>query len=227
MKRRNYVFKESKHNRSKYTIQQIVESLQALARERNRDTFTQKEYDSWKKRLLSSHQVAVIFGSWAKAMEKANLDPGWGFTKDPTEMVEIFMDCWEENDSAPNEKVFEQYLRKINSKYSVMVYKRYFGGYRRLIKKIIDFQSEKISEAQLTEKYIGRKKNRKMISAGRRHDVFKRDRYRCAICGKSSKEDDIKLEVDHIIPVAEGGTDDLDNLQTLCIDCNRGKKDKI
>lgn len=37
----------------------------------------------------------------------------------------------------------------------------------------------------------------------------------------------VKLEVDHIIPVAEDGGDALDNLQTLCFDCNRGKRDSI
>lgn len=31
------------------------------------------------------------------------------------------------------------------------------------------------------------------------------------------------LEVDHVTPVADGGTDELHNLATLCRDCNRGK----
>jgi 5-methylcytosine-specific restriction endonuclease McrA len=34
----------------------------------------------------------------------------------------------------------------------------------------------------------------------------------------------IELEVDHKVPVAQGGSDALDNLQTLCVDCNRGKR---
>lgn len=31
------------------------------------------------------------------------------------------------------------------------------------------------------------------------------------------------LEVDHIIPVSEGGSDEMDNLTTSCWECNRGK----
>jgi hypothetical protein len=54
-----------------------------------------------------------------------------------------------------------------------------------------------------------------------RFEVFKRDGFRCAYCGKTPP--DALLEVDHIIPKAEGGPDDINNLITACFDCNRGK----
>ena len=54
-----------------------------------------------------------------------------------------------------------------------------------------------------------------------RHEVFKRDGYRCCECGAS--KDETSLEIDHIVPVARGGTNDIDNLQTLCRECNRMK----
>ena len=58
-----------------------------------------------------------------------------------------------------------------------------------------------------------------------RHKVFSRDGYRCVECGASNK--DVRLEVDHIVPVSKGGLDSLDNLQTLCFVCNRGKFDDV
>jgi 5-methylcytosine-specific restriction endonuclease McrA len=48
---------------------------------------------------------------------------------------------------------------------------------------------------------------------------------RCAMCGRTALGDGVKLQVDHKIPKAWGGTDDLGNLQPLCEECNRGKKD--
>lgn len=54
-----------------------------------------------------------------------------------------------------------------------------------------------------------------------RHEVFMRDGYRCRECGAS--KDETSLEIDHIVPVARGGTNDIDNLQTLCRECNRMK----
>lgn len=65
-------------------------------------------------------------------------------------------------------------------------------------------------------------KIRKGISQSLRFDVFKRDLYRCQICGETAK-DGLKLEVDHKIPVVKGGLNELDNLWTLCFKCNRGK----
>ncbi|HAU38803.1 MAG TPA: HNH endonuclease [Phycisphaerales bacterium] len=60
-----------------------------------------------------------------------------------------------------------------------------------------------------------------------RWDVLKRDKYRCSKCGASPSSDHaVNLEVDHIIPVAEGGSNNIENLQTLCRRCNQGKKDR-
>lgn len=49
--------------------------------------------------------------------------------------------------------------------------------------------------------------------------VFERDNYRCVYCGDAS----LHLEVDHVVPKAQGGSDSLDNLVTACRSCNRRK----
>ena len=48
---------------------------------------------------------------------------------------------------------------------------------------------------------------------------------RCAQCGRTPTEDGIRLHVDHKIPQTWGGTNDPENLQALCSECNEGKKD--
>lgn len=62
---------------------------------------------------------------------------------------------------------------------------------------------------------------RKSISKKTRFQVFKRDEFRCCYCGQCPPN--VVLEVDHIIAVANGGTNQIDNLITACFDCNRGK----
>lgn len=59
------------------------------------------------------------------------------------------------------------------------------------------------------------------VSVRTRFEIFKRDNFTCRYCGRVSP--DVVLEVDHIIPVCEGGTDDPINLATACWECNHGK----
>lgn len=44
------------------------------------------------------------------------------------------------------------------------------------------------------------------------------------MCGRTPADDGVKLQVDHKIPKDWGGSDDPENLQPLCEECNRGKK---
>lgn len=61
------------------------------------------------------------------------------------------------------------------------------------------------------------------LSKKLRFSVFARDSFSCRYCGRQS--DQVVLNVDHIIPVAKGGTNDEANLVTACFDCNSGKSD--
>ena len=48
--------------------------------------------------------------------------------------------------------------------------------------------------------------------------------YTCLCCGR--KESDIKLTVDHVVPISKGGRNTVDNLQPLCGSCNSSKGTK-
>ena len=85
--------------------------------------------------------------------------------------------------------------------------------------------SQKIIKDKLNGLGKRKKKIRDPIEHRLRHEVFKRNEYKCVECGKGKKE--TTLHVDHIIPVTRGGSDELDNLQTLCEACNLAKSDKI
>lgn len=63
------------------------------------------------------------------------------------------------------------------------------------------------------------------ISLAKRIRIFERDGNRCRRCGRTSPE--TRLELDHIVPLSRGGTSSEDNLQTLCVDCNKLKLDHL
>ena len=59
------------------------------------------------------------------------------------------------------------------------------------------------------------------VSKRLRYEVLHRDNHTCRYCGGSAP--DVVLTVDHVTPVALGGTDLPDNLVAACKDCNAGK----
>ena len=53
-------------------------------------------------------------------------------------------------------------------------------------------------------------------------EVFRRDGIKCVKCNSENN-----LTVDHKIPLAKGGTWDIDNLQPMCQSCNSSKGVKV
>lgn len=99
----------------------------------------------------------------------------------------------------------------------------YAFGSSEIISCIREAKNRKASDA---EKEASQYYQRRLVTPGLRYDVMKRDGFRCVLCGRSA-EDGVLLHVDHIIPVSKGGRTIMENLQTLCSECNLGKSDKL
>jgi hypothetical protein len=67
-----------------------------------------------------------------------------------------------------------------------------------------------------------RSRQRTPISGSIKYRVPTRAKGRCECCG--AHEHQRALEVDHIVPRNQGGSDDLSNLQVLCFRCNAAKR---
>ena len=52
-----------------------------------------------------------------------------------------------------------------------------------------------------------------------RFEILRRDNHACRYCGATAP--DVKLVVDHVTPVALGGTDSPDNLVASCAACKK------
>lgn len=134
------------------------------------------------------------------------------------------------------EKIYSSNKIKIDTEFNVVIYINYQSK-KGLVK---DKKYKKYSDkdfSNIIREYLELKKNNKLseiisrierskMSESLRYDVFKRDNFKCSICGMSAK-DGVKLQVDHIIPISKGGKTEMDNLQTLCSRCNIGKSNKV
>jgi 5-methylcytosine-specific restriction enzyme A len=80
---------------------------------------------------------------------------------------------------------------------------------------------KKVAKKLQTEQQVNESRRSRYISPSVRVSVLHRDSYKCVFCGRGAPQ--IQLEVDRIVPFSKGGNNLIENLQTLCLDCNRGK----
>jgi hypothetical protein len=124
-----------------------------------------------------------------------------------------------------------------NYPYSGTIFHKPKGGFEIAIGKwsngVINYES--YDNVRIKEEKAKATDNKSLIhitkrdaSVKLRFDVFKRDNFKCCICGASPAKDvNVELHIDHIIPWSKGGETEIDNLQTLCSRCNLGKSDSM
>ena len=81
-------------------------------------------------------------------------------------------------------------------------------------------ETSKAEPIKKTEKTI-----RKSFTKEDRIKVYNQSKGRCGICGDFIPFDSNEYTIDHIIPLAKGGTNDIRNLQCACKKCNLMKQD--
>ena len=57
--------------------------------------------------------------------------------------------------------------------------------------------------------------------------VRQRANYLCEYCHACEQWQYVRFTIDHVIPLSEGGSNDLDNLALACFHCNRRKGNKL
>lgn len=63
------------------------------------------------------------------------------------------------------------------------------------------------------------------VTRAMQYDVLRRDGFKCIRCS-CGNVNEVKLHVDHIVPVSCGGKSTMENLKTLCENCNCDKGNK-
>lgn len=128
-------------------------------------------------------------------------------------------------------------------RFSETVLCNHFGCWRKALEAFVayinsDDDNDKDSQTEPTETIepmttnaegiIIRHKTNRNINLRMRFRVMARDHFKCCKCGKSPATDPtVILHIDHIYPWAKGGETVMENLQTLCSECNLGKSDLL
>lgn len=110
------------------------------------------------------------------------------------------------------------------SKVTFGTYFNRFGSWKKSLQKFVEYKNGGVAVFEQNNEKLTK---RRALNNSLRYDVMKRDNFKCVCCGKSpATTNKCELEVDHKIPVTLGGQNCIENLQTLCKDCNIGKFNK-
>jgi hypothetical protein len=208
--------------RTRLSDEELITALQAAADSFGAGYFTTSQYDSLTGKRPHAGTIIDRFGSWKKALELIGISGGRERQHSAEQLILNLEAVWKELGFPPGKRQ----IATLGANISETPYKRYWGSVRSACEALAAFHNGKISRDQLLAGKVT-EFTRATIPLKDRWAILKRDKYRCARCGASPSIDhQVELEVDHIHPVAKGGGNTLENLQTLCRKCNQGKKDR-
>jgi len=201
--------------------EKMLESLQRFYDDKSgKKPFTTTEYDNWPSRLCHSGTISERFGGWRKALKKIGIEKGVQPREyESEELMDNLEKIWRTLGYPPGKRK----LSKLGYGISERPYINRWGSVKNACALLSRYKNGEITENDLLKGNNGKK--RKSIPLKIRWDVLSRDNDKCVKCGCCPPE--IKLEVDHIVPIAKGGDNSFENLQTLCNRCNQGKKDRL
>ena len=223
-----------------------LEALEKAAKHFNYIEFSWRDFN--KVSTISASAIKTHFGSWKKglaALKKHLQKKGLDLSPRPYAPQRIYSDkdlfdemgrIWHKVGQRPSRTEWEMSEPKI----SIGAYKKRFGSWTTACQKFIEnkmggeissdnfirFGREESPSPEKNEKVEYSKGNSRNVSLSLRLKVLNRDNFRCVYCGKSpATHFGTNLHIDHILPFSKGGKSTLENLQTLCEECNLGKSD--
>jgi len=181
--------------------------------------------------IMSERAVLNRFGTWKAALAAAELElspHGRRWTED--DYFDNLLEVWTHHGRAP--KYAE--MGRPPSQISPGGYEARFGSWGRAKQAFVDRVNSDIApersepetkapaNAQIEPRL--RQEDQRTIPVGLRYQVLRRDNFKCVLCGRSpATEPTVVLHVDHILAFSRGGKTKLENLRSLCQDCNLGK----
>lgn len=204
-----------------YDEASIIAELRRIAGELGRKRITAQDIDKYGR--VHSATVARKFGLLRYAMVAAGLEPGKFARPSDEELIGEMAKLWVTTKREWGRSPMASDVARYGLPFSQKAIIQRFGSWNRGLTEIARILNQSGEMPIPAIPKAKRRPRRMSLSVARRFDVFKRDGYTCRICQKAGGE----LEVDHIVPVSKGGSNAMENLQTLCWTCNSGKAAKL
>lgn len=204
------------------TNAELLADLRHVAQQLNASVVSQPQYRELG--LYSETTIGRRFGTWNKAILKAGLSLSNEVDIPVERLFENLFILWQHYGRQPRRSD----LASPPSTISQSPYNRRFSGWTAALHAFVSYSnSSDIDSPNQRVSVPSRRTTGRDPSLRLRWKVLQRDRFTCCGCGRSpATSTGIELQVDHVIPWSNEGETTLENLQTLCSDCNLGKSNE-
>lgn len=211
-----------------YSADELVAALKEYSQLKDTQYIAADDFCRWFG--VSEATAARPFATWSELCRQAGLHSRYNRTQNRDDLLDNLGIVWEKLGRQPRAKEMKQPLSPI----SCSRYLKEFGSWYQACLEFLSWKSgvspdeiAKETRDSIITVAKDARKTRRGISLALRYDVLKRDGFRCQKCGRSpATETGVQLHVDHAHPWIKGGETVIENLQTLCSDCNLGKSDR-
>lgn len=222
--------------RENATKEEILKDIIWVSKQLDKKQFSSSEYSTLGH--FSAQTCFKYLETWNNALLLAGLEPYSvvsGKRIDDDALLQEIEKMWISLGRQPTATD----VRNGCSQYALNAYTRHFGGWRNALVAFVEWvNADKPEEIIIPEQPKAASPQNKPapvptkpehsttrdIGLRLRFRIMQRDNFKCCLCGASpALTPGVQLHIDHIVPWSKGGETVLENLQTLCSDCNLGK----
>jgi len=218
---------------AKASPDEFIPDLRRVAKILGKSSVTTADYREHGR--FASSTVANHFGSWLAALDAAGLERTRTYNVTDEEYFENLERMWVYLGRQPHYGE----VQKPFSRYCSGAYERRFGSWRKALESFVVFMNQEPDDQSELSSPVPVPKEQDAVTAPALQEersralswrlrflVMRKDDFKCQCCGNSpALSPGLVLHVDHVHPWSKGGDTKIDNLQTLCEQCNIGKSD--
>ena len=216
----------------------FFEDVRAVAAQLGRNYVSIEEYAKYGR--YSHGSKVKKYKSWDAIMRVSGLEStpfrtGPNLKYSDEELFQEIERVWIKLGRQPSSTDF----RRKEFVFDIKAFTRRFGGWRKALEAFVEYinadrteedslpQHQTVLQEEMQQEQKGiYHRTKREVNLRMRFKVMVRDSFKCCICGRSpSSTPGLVLHIDHIKPWSKGGETVMENLQTLCQDCNLGKSD--
>lgn len=201
--------------------EELITDLRRVAQVLGVMTISQPQYAAHGR--YDMRNLSRRLGGWNAALTAAGLEATYEGEYPDERLFANILTLWQHLGRQPRRAE----LANPPSEISQSPYSRRFGSWTRALEAFVEWANaaDVVPMSSITtSSQDNKRKTPRDPSLRLRFRVLNRDNFTCCGCGRSpATTPGTKLHIDHVTPWSKGGETVLENLRTLCSNCNIGK----